>query len=160
VQRSSGGYNTFRTDPGNHPVEINDACRTSIVTTPDGQISRRQPCAPPARPRTAPGPCDSYEDRPPGERRLALAGRNAGSPMLSNGCDTNACQILQTADKLVILIDTLREVRVVRLNSQHRADGVRPWEIRLAATKPACSSSRQPAFLNATTSWDRARTSR
>jgi len=121
-----GGYNTFWIDPGNHLVEINGEYRTSIVTTPDGQIPRRKPGAPTARPSTAPSSYDSYENRPLGERCLAFAGRNAGPPMLSNGYYNNNYQILQTRDKVVILVEILHDVRIVRLNSEHRTDGVRP----------------------------------
>lgn len=121
-----GGYNTFWIDPGNHLVEINGEYRTSIVTTPDGQIPKRKAGAPVARPNTAPASYDSYENRPLGERCLSFAGRNAGPPMLSNGYYNNNYQIMQTKDKVVILVEILHDVRVVRLNSQHRADGMRP----------------------------------
>jgi hypothetical protein len=121
-----GGYNTFWIDPGSHLVEINGEYRTSIVTTPDGQVPRRKPGAPPVKPSTAPSSYDSYENRPLGERCLAFAGRNAGPPMLSNGYYNNNYQILQTKDQVVILVEILHDVRIVRLNSEHRTDGVRP----------------------------------
>jgi hypothetical protein len=100
--------------------------RTSVVTTPDGQIPKRKPGAPGARPNRAPASYNSYENRPLGERCLAFAGCNAGPPMLSNGYYKNNYQILQTKNTVVILVEILHDVRIVRLNSQHRADSARP----------------------------------
>ena len=82
-----GGYNTFWIDPGTHLVEINGQYRTSIITTPDGQVPRPKPGAPLARPMAGIrlDNYDSYENRPLGERCITFAGRNSGPPMLSNG---------------------------------------------------------------------------
>jgi hypothetical protein len=122
-----GGYNTFWIDPGNHLVEIDGQYRTSIVTTPDGQIPRRKAGAPQVARSVATGASyDSYENRPLGERCLAFAGRNAGPPMLSNGYYNNNYKIVQTRDKVAIFVEILHDVRTVRLNAQHRTDGMRP----------------------------------
>ena len=48
--------------------------------------------------------------------------------MLPNGFYNNNYQIVQTADFAVIHIEQIHDVRVVRLNGQHRTDGVRPWQ--------------------------------
>lgn len=128
-----GGYNSFWLDPGSQFVRINGEYRTSILTTPDGQIpARRDGQKSDARQYDEEnavnlGSYESYETRPLGERCLAF-GRNAPPPMLPNGFYNNNYQIVQTADFAVIHIEQIHDVRVVRLNGQHRTDGVRPWQ--------------------------------
>jgi len=124
-----GGYNTFWIDPGTRLVEINGEYRTSIVTTPDGQIPRRKAGAPTrSAPQTARGePYDSYENRPATERCLTFgAGSNKGPPMLSNGYYNNSYQIVQGRNEVAILVELIHDVRIIRLNSAHRTDGFRP----------------------------------
>lgn len=128
-----GGYNAFWLDPGSQFVRIKGEYRTSILTTPDGQIPpRKDGQKSDARQYDEEnavnlGSYDSYETRPLGERCLAF-GRNAPPPMLPNGFYNNNYQIVQTADSAVIHIEQIHDVRVVRLNSQHRTDGVRQWQ--------------------------------
>ncbi|MFI4964053.1 MAG: hypothetical protein ACHP9T_01680 [Caulobacterales bacterium] len=121
-----GGYNTFWIDPGNHIMEVNGEFRSSILTTPNGMPPPRKAGAPAARgfPREN---FDSYEDRSLGERCIMGFGSNAGPPMLPNGYYNNDYQILQTPDAVVIQVEMIHDSRIVRLNSQHRTDGVRPW---------------------------------
>lgn len=121
-----GGYNTFWIDPGNHIMEVNGEFRTSILTTPNGQFPPRKPSAPSAGGgfRDA---YDSYEYRGLGDRCIMGFGRNAGPPMLSNGYYNNSYRILQTPDAVVINVELIHDNRIVRLNSKHRTDGVRPW---------------------------------
>ena len=122
----TGGYNTFWIDPGTHLVEINGEYRTSILTTPNGM--------PPARKAGAPAPrgggyrdiYDSYETRSYGERCISGFGRNSGPPMLPNGYYNNNYQIVQTPDSVVIEVEMIHDARIVRLNSKHRTDGLRP----------------------------------
>ena len=47
--------------------------------------------------------------------------------MLPNGYYNYTYQIVQTADAVVIDVEMIHDVRIVRLNSKHRTDGVRPW---------------------------------
>jgi hypothetical protein len=54
-------------------------------------------------------------------------GRNAGPPMLPNGFYNNNYQFMQTKDAFVIEVEMVHDTRVVRLNQEHRTDGVRPW---------------------------------
>ena len=121
-----GGYNTFWLDPGTHMLEVNGQFRTSILTTPNGQVPPRKSGQP------APGPgqyrdvYDSYENRPLSERCIGF-GRNAPPPMLPNGYYNNNYQILQTGDAVVIQVEHIHDVRIVRLNGRHRTDGLRPW---------------------------------
>jgi hypothetical protein len=123
-----GGYNTFWIDPGTHVMEVNGQFRSSIVTTANGQI-------PPRKGATGGGGFgggrrdnyDSYEYRGIGERCIMGFGRNAGPPMLPNGYYNNDYYIIQTPTAVVIQVEMIHDARIVRLNAQHRTDGVRPW---------------------------------
>jgi hypothetical protein len=120
-----GGYNTFWIDPGTHIMTVNGQYRSSILTTANGQF--------PARKKGAPSPppyrdsYDSYEVRGLGDRCIMGFGRNAGPPMLPNGYYNNNYQIVQTPDAVVIDVELIHDSRIVRMNSTHRTDGVRPW---------------------------------
>jgi hypothetical protein len=122
-----GGYNAFWLDPGNHIMEVNGEFRTSVITTPNGQI-------PPRKKGAAGGGgfggyrdvYDSYENRSTGERCITSFGRNAGPPMLSNNYYNNDYQILQTPDSVLIHVELIHEARIVKINGKHRTDGVRP----------------------------------
>ncbi len=73
------------------------------------------------------GAFDNPEARGAGERCLTSFGRNAGPPMFANGWYNNNYQIAQSRDAVAITVEMVHDTRVVRLNSKHRTDGVRPW---------------------------------
>jgi len=128
-----GGYNIFWLDPGNHILEVNGQFRTSIVTTPDGQIPPSRSGNPTGRRASYTleegssylGSFDSYETRPEGERCITFA-RNAPPPMLPNGYYNNNYQIQQSPNEVVIVAEGIHDARIVRLNATHRTDGLRP----------------------------------
>jgi hypothetical protein len=125
-----GGYNRGWLDPGSVVMRVGGEPRTSIITTANGQTPPRKagaPAAPGFGGRGRMGSFDSYEYRSLGERCLMGFGRNAGPPMLSNGFYNNDYQFLQTKDAFVIQVEMVHDLRIVRLNSTHRTDGVRPW---------------------------------
>jgi len=125
-----GGYNRGWLDPGNHVMRVGGVGRTSILTTPNGQFPPRKAGA-----ATAPSPqmpagsnaFDSYERRSAGERCIVSFGRNGGPPMLANGFYNNNYQFLQTPEHVVITVEMNHDARIVRLNSKHRTDDVRPY---------------------------------
>jgi hypothetical protein len=121
-----GGYNTFWIDPGNHVMVVNGEARTSILTTANGQFPPRKKGAPSSGMRYRDA-YDSYEVRGLGDRCIMGFGRNAGPPMLPNGYYNNNYQIVQGPDAVVINVELIHDNRIVRLNSKHRTDGVRPW---------------------------------
>jgi hypothetical protein len=127
-----GGYNRGWLDPGSHVMRVNGEPRTSLITTPNGQPPARKAGAPPA-PRFGGGggggmgSFDSYETRSMGERCILSFGRNSGPPMFPNGFYNNNYQIFQTGDSVLIEVEMIHDLRTVRLNSKHRADGVRPY---------------------------------
>jgi hypothetical protein len=129
-----GGYNRGWLDPGNHVMRVNGEPRTSILTTANGQFPPRKAGAtPPAagpRPAAGAGPLgsfDSYETRSLGERCVIGFGRNAGPPMFANGFYNNNYNIVQTPTHVMIEVEMNHDARIVRLNSEHRKDNVRPY---------------------------------
>lgn len=123
-----GGYNGFWLDPGNSIMRVGGEPRTSILTTPNGRFPRRKEgAASPRRSRPSGGAYDSYEMRSLGERCIISFGRNAGPPMFANGFYNNNYQIVQTPDTVMILVEMNHDARIIRLNSEHRSDNIRPW---------------------------------
>jgi len=123
-----GGYNRGWLDPGSHVMRVNGEPRTSLITTPNGQVPPRKAGAPPA-PRFGGGmgSFDSYETRSLGERCIMSFGRNAGPPMFPNGFYNNNYQFIQTRDSVLIEVEMIHDLRIIPLNAKHRVDGVRPW---------------------------------
>jgi len=123
-----GGYNRGWLDPGSHVMRVNGEPRTSLITTPNGQVPPRKAGAPPA-PRFGGGmgSFDGPEVRSLGERCIMSFGRNAGPPMFPNGFYNNNYQIIQTADSVGIQVEMNHDLRQVRLNAKHRTDDVRPY---------------------------------
>ncbi|HEX5262683.1 MAG TPA: hypothetical protein VFW13_04110 [Phenylobacterium sp.] len=123
-----GGYNAFWLDPGSHLMRVNGQYRTSLITTPDGQIPKRKgQVADASFRRRGLGSFDNPENRSLGERCVIGFGRNAGPPMLPNGFYNNNYEIIQTPKYIAIDVEMVHDMRIIRLNSQHRTDGVRPW---------------------------------
>ena len=128
-----GGYNTYWLDPGTHLVELNGEFRTSILTTANGQTPPRKAGGSGGqRPAGGGGgqfqeAYDSYEVRGLGDRCITSFGRNSPPPMLPNGYYNNNYQIVQTPDAVVINVEMIHDTRVIRLDSTHRTDGVRPY---------------------------------
>ena len=135
-----GGYNRGWLDPGNHVMRVNGEPRTSIITTPNGQPPARKagataaPAPPPSfvallgtSPTPRGGAFDNPESRGAGERCIVSFGRNGGPPMFANGFYNNNYQIVQSPNAVVIVVEMIHDARIVRLNSKHRTDDVRPY---------------------------------
>jgi len=135
-----GGYNRGWLDPGNSVMRVNGQPRTSIYTTPTGAAPPRKAGAATATatqpafvallgtspiPRGA--PFDNPESRGAGERCIISFGRNGGPPMLANGFYNNNYQIVQSPNAVLINVEMNHDSRIVRLNSKHRTDDVRPY---------------------------------
>ena len=137
---ATGGYNRFWIDPGNHVMRVNGQPRSSIFTTPNGQAPARKAGAttapapePPSFVKllgTSPTPKGGSFDNPESratERCIISFGRNGGPPMFANGFYNNSYQIVQSPDNIVIATEMVHDARIVRLNSKHRTDGIRPY---------------------------------
>ncbi len=112
-------------------MRVNGEPRTSFITSPpNGRV-------PPMKPGAEPDP--RYYTLKPGEkvtdgselqgiddRCILPIANNAGPVMLPLPNNSNY-QLVQTRDYAVILVEMIHDARIVRLNSRHRADGLRPY---------------------------------
>ena len=121
-------YNGGWTDPGDTVMRVAGEPRTSFITYPaNGRIPPTKPGVKMARvpPGRGVGLNDNPEERSLGERCILAGGHS--NPVLQQALYNNNYQIVQAKDSVALLIEQDHDVRVVRLNSQHRTDGVRPW---------------------------------
>jgi hypothetical protein len=123
----TGGYNVLFIDRGSEFARVDGVKRTSlIVDPPDGKVP---PLTAEARQRNAARPgnsFDSVKDRPPAERCLVGFGSTSGPPMLPVLYNNNY-QIVQTADRVMILVEMVHDARIVRIGGTHAAPTVRQW---------------------------------
>jgi hypothetical protein len=129
-------YNAAWTDPGTTVMRVHGEPRSSFITYPaNGQIPgfTAEAIASGAAVRRYGPPVptglrqnDNPETRALGERCLTSFGYSAGPvmlPLLYN----NTYQIVQGKDTVAIVVEMVHDVRLIRLNSTHRSDGLRPW---------------------------------
>lgn len=139
-----GGYNAFWIDNGDQAFTVDGKFRTSIITAPaDGRQPEMTPVGAAKlaerrkmrRPNSGtawwlaedgPGPYDNPEMRPLAERCLLGFGPVAGPPMLP-ALYNNVKRIIQTDEYVMIMAEMVHDVRVVRMNAEHRPDSVRTW---------------------------------
>jgi hypothetical protein len=125
-----GGYNRGWLDPGHSVMRVRGEPRTSLITTPNGQIPKRKAGAPAPAGFSRGGGMGSFdnpENRSLGERCIIGFGRNAGPPMFPNGFYNNNYQIVQSPGTVTILVEMNHDARIIRLNDKHRTDDVRPY---------------------------------
>ena len=126
-----GGYNRGWLDPGHSVMRVRGEPRTSLITTPNGQVPPRKAGAPAApgfgRGGGGMGSFDNPENRSLGERCIIGFGRNGGPPMFPNGFYNNNYQIVQSPEAVSILVEMNHDVRLIPLNAKHRTDNVRPY---------------------------------
>ncbi len=124
------GYNYFWIDPGTRLGVVKDEIRTSWIVDPaDGQIpyldgareSRRNPEG-----VTPVGSFDGPETRPLAERCL-MSFSNSGGPVMQNGLYNNTYQIVQNQDYVMILVEMVHDVRIIRIDQDHKADTIKRW---------------------------------
>ncbi len=131
-----GGYNAFWAGNVNRVMRVGDEPRTSLITYPkNGRIPARRDDAPPKKtdgwhtifftPEV--GDLTSYETRSAVERCLFWPSQ-AGA-VLHQGAYNANYQIVQSPDHVMILAETIHDVRVIRLNSEHNPESAttRPW---------------------------------
>jgi hypothetical protein len=124
-----GGYNTFWMDPGTRLIRVNGQIRSSIIVDPPtGKVPYRAEYR--KKLRRAIGNVDTAfdgpEQRPLGERCIVGFGSTGGPPMLPV-LYNNHYQFVQTPDHVMILVEMNHDVRIVRLNAEHRAGHIKPW---------------------------------
>ena len=127
-----GAYNNLFVDRGSELARVDGVKRTSlIIDPPDGKI-----LATVGRPRPQGGggqgeqfaglSYDSVKNRPLAERCLIGFGSTSGPPMLPVLYNNNY-QFVQTPDAVMILVEMVHDVRVIRMNAQHRPKSIYRW---------------------------------
>lgn len=112
-------------------MRVDGQPRTSFITNPaNGRVPPMKPGAAPDPRRYTLKPGEKATDGPElqavDDRCILPIGFNAGPVMLPLPNNSNY-QIIQTADYAVILVEMIHDARIIRLNSQHRIDGQRPY---------------------------------
>ena len=147
-----GGYNRGFLDPGIQVMRVGGEPRTSLFTTPDGQVPAPKPGSKVSAAQMrafsgSPYYIDEYgsaalfneeaqtarrydnpEEMSLADRCLTSFGRNGPPPMLPNGFYNNNYTIVQAPNAVLILTEMVHDARVVRLNSrEHLPAHIRPW---------------------------------
>jgi len=129
------GYNAGWTDPGDWVMRVNGEGRTSLITYPkNGRMPARVPGAERGRTRivtsseesASRGAADNPEDRSLGERCIMSFGVSSG-PIMTDQLYNNTYQFTQTKDNFVIWVEMVHDARIVKMNTKHRTDGIKPW---------------------------------
>jgi hypothetical protein len=122
-----GNYDVAYTDPGAHVINIGGELRSSWIVFPeDGRIpemtaeGKRLAASSPRRRGSG---YDNPEERGLGERCVLLS----GGPPFRSGLYNNNIQIVQTPDNVMMMVEMVHDVRIARMNAEHREDGVEPW---------------------------------
>ena len=130
-------------DPGTSIMRVHGQPRTSLITTtPDGQIpldlngkahspgyenrferNREKGLSGAERP-DPPGRNDNPEGRSLSERCVSYNSTAVIRPFLYNSITS----ITQSRDTVAIQSEMIHSVRVVKLNGQHRTDGIKQWD--------------------------------
>jgi hypothetical protein len=134
----SCGYNAGWTDPGDWVMRVGGQGRTSLITYPSNgrmpaqveiDLGSRTEIIESSEESTArqpPGRDDNPETRSLGERCIMSFGVSSG-PVMTDQLYNNTYKFVQAPDHVAIWVEMVHDVRIVRLNSEHRTDGVRPW---------------------------------
>ena len=119
--------------PGTWKVaaRVTGEARTSFITsTPDGLVPPMRPGAEPDPRLFTLGPNLKFSDQPETQGiddRCLIAVGNLAGPVMLPLVNNAHYWILQTKDAVAIDVEMIHDVRIVRLNSTHRTDGIRPW---------------------------------
>lgn len=105
--------------------------RTGFITsTPDGRVPPMKPGAQPDPPWHVMEPGEKVTDNPEtqgiDDQCILPIFSNAG-PVLTPLPNNSNYQIIQTDRAVVIESEMIHDARIVRLNSTHRRDGIRPY---------------------------------
>lgn len=128
------GYNRFWTDPGTQVMRVRGEPRSSLLTTPDGRVPPRREGAPEInrdiRAESSEFSGDSGRNDHPEARGLperCIFMPTTAGPVLRPVLYNNNYQIVQGRDSVAIWVEMIHDAKIVRLDSEHRDNGVRPW---------------------------------
>ncbi len=125
----TGGYNALFIDRGTQLARVDGQIRTSLVVDPpNGQV----PAMTEAARKRMSGAMrnfnnyDSVKIRPTSERCLIGFGSTSGPPMMPV-LYNNTYEIVQTPDRVMIMVEMVHDVRVVRMNAPHDSSSIQTW---------------------------------
>ncbi|MGD2131632.1 MAG: hypothetical protein PVI23_02505 [Maricaulaceae bacterium] len=132
---TSLGYNRFWTDPGTQVMRVNGEPRSSFITVPEnGRVPPRREGAPESnwdiRRESSEFSGDSGQNDNPEARGLperCIFMPTTAGPVLRPVLYNNNYVIAQGRDAVAISVEMIHDTKVIRLDSEHRDDGVRPW---------------------------------
>jgi hypothetical protein len=123
------GYNNLFIDRGSEFARVDGVKRTSlIIDPPDGHAP---PFTEEAKKRMMSmmrnyENYDNVKSRPVAERCIIGFGSTSGPPMVPALYNSNY-QIVQTRDTVMILVEMVHDVRVIRMNAEHKSASIRQW---------------------------------
>ena len=126
------GYNSAWIDPGTTVMRVHgEPISGFITTTADGKLPPYKAGYKPVgrfgyTPAMLAHRADNPETMTLGERCIMSFGNSAGPVMLPLLYNNNY-KIVQSRDTVGIWVEMVHDVRLIRLNAQHRTDGLRPW---------------------------------
>jgi hypothetical protein len=135
-------YDAGWTAPGDKVMRVNGQPRTSLLTTPDGQYPRakRQETAAERERRARAAVGEGGEGASAAERNRGPQNDNPetrglaerciivrSSPPMFHGLYNNNYFFQMAPDHVAVVTEMIHDVRIIRLHSTHRTDGVRPW---------------------------------
>jgi hypothetical protein len=124
-----GGYNSFFGDSGERLARVKGEYRTTWLVDPD---DGKLPYSPQGEQIFQQAQAiqrenfDGPEVRPMAERCIIGFGSTGGPPMI-NVLYNNQYQIVQTRDRIVILVEMNHDARIIRLGGKHLPPQIRPW---------------------------------
>jgi hypothetical protein len=131
----TGGYNVLFVDRGTQLARVDGQARTSlIIDPPDGRMPPMVPRENRRRAGGGGGQGESYggmnydnvKNRPLSERCLIGFGSTSGPPMLPVLYNNNY-QIVQTKDRVMIMVEMVHDVRIIRMNAEHESADLDRW---------------------------------
>jgi hypothetical protein len=128
----TGGYNNLFIDRGSELARVDGVKRTALIVDPtDGHAPPISEKARQARQAARGGGgfggrYDSVKDRPLAERCIVGFGSTSGPPMMP-ALYNSEYQIVQTPDRIMILVEMVHDTRVIRMNATHLPSSIRPW---------------------------------
>ena len=129
----TGGYNNLFIDRGSELARVDGVKRTALIVDPaDGHAPPISEKARQARQAARGGAggfggrYDSVKDRPLAERCIIGFGSTSGPPMMP-ALYNSEYQIVQTPDRIMILVEMVHDTRVIRMNATHLPASIRPW---------------------------------
>lgn len=125
--RDPGGYNAFWLDRGMRVGVVKGKPRSSWIIEP---ANGKMPVSDAGKTRISSILAKRGEDGPEGMNpadRCLIGSRGSGGPPMLNNIYNNTYQIVQTATHVIIDVEMMHDVRIIRMEGEHRPTAVTQW---------------------------------